>query len=291
MPQDFYHRPLTGGLWFKLFLFGLFAALLCVPLASAMHAFGHAFFGMAAGCRWIGVHLPFGAHAQALVNYPSPLFAAQKGFFWLQAGGFLWVGLLLVIALFFPTADELPQNLFLQVLGFHLAFWGFFKEAVGLWPTGESPPGALPAGGFNWNFWAPAGLGLLISALFAARAVRMPGQGIHCTLFTPFFLALALWFLPVAAVLALLFIDGAPLLTVAVLGAAALAFLLLSPLLHPGIRLWREPVFARWIYGLLLAGGLAAAVAVVVLGWGRGSRPLLWGTIQDAAIKTTGVIR
>jgi hypothetical protein len=290
IPRDFYHHPLTVGLFFKLFLFGLLAALLCVPLASAMHAFGHGFFGMAAGCTWIGVHLPFGAHTQALVDFPSPKFAGQSGFWWLQQGGFLWTGILLLAVLFFPSADELLQNLFLQVAGFHLAFWGFFKEAVVLWPAGEPGSGPPPTGP-DWHFWVPAGVGLFFSALFAARTVRVLGQGLHFTLFTPLFLTLALWFLPSTAFLALLFVDGAPPVTLMGLGGAALAFLLLSPLLHPGPRLWREPAFSRWLYGLALAGGVTTAAAVVVLGWGRGSEPLLWGTIAPSATRTTGVTR
>lgn len=290
IPRDFYHHPLTVGLFFKLFLFGLLAALLCVPLASTLHAVGHGFFGMAAGCTWIGVHIPFGAHAQALVNFPSLMFPEQGGFWWLRQGGFLWTGALLLAVLFFPTADELLQNLFLQVFGFHLAFWGFFKEAVGLWPAGEPGSGPPPAGP-DWRFWVPAGLGLLGAALFAARAVRTLGQGLHFTLFTPFFLTLALWFLPSTGFLVLLFVDGAPPLAVAALGGTSLALLLVSPLVHPGPRLWREPVFSRWLYGLILAGGLATAAALVVLGWGRGSEPILWGTIEPPTAQTTGVTR
>jgi hypothetical protein len=196
----------------------------------------------------------------------------------------------LIAILLFPTADELLQNLFLQVLGFHLAFWGFFKEAVALWPAGELRPG-LPPAGPDWHFWVPAGLGLFFAALFAARAVRILGQGLHFTLFTPLFLSLALWFLPSTAFLALLFVDGSPVLTISVLGGTALAFLLVSPLLHPGPRLWREPLFSRWLYGLLLAGGLAAAAALVVLGWGRGTEPILWGTMGPPTTRPTGVTR
>jgi hypothetical protein len=275
IPRDFYHRPLTAGLWFKLFLFGLLAALLCVPLASAMHALGHAFFGMATGCRWIGVFIPLGGHVQALVNYPSNLYPAQSAFAWFAFGGYLWTGALVAAALLFPTADALLQNLFLQVLGFHIAFWGILKEAMVLWPAGErNELSGLP----DPAAWLPAAAGVVLTALFAVRSVRILGQGVHHTFFTPFFLSLALWFLPAAGMAAALFLLGGPLAAVAGLGGTALTLLLASPLFGTGPRLWREPSFAPWLYGLALAGGAAALAAVLLLGWGQTTRPLTWDT-------------
>ncbi len=286
MPQDFYHRPLTAGLFFKLFLFGLLAACLCLPLASAMHAFGHAFFGMAGGCRWIGVLIPFEGHAQAIVNFPSVQFPIQAGFAWFALGGFLWVGLLLVAIAFFPTADALLQNLFFQVLGFHLAFWGLLKEAVVLWPAGEMAlrSGGVPSAWTDPALWGPVAAGTALSALFAVRTVRIFGQGLHFTFFTPLFLSLALWFAPAAAALTALFILDGPAAAIAVLGGAALLGLLLSPLFGAGPRLWKEPSFTPWLYGLALAGAAAVLAAVFVFGWGPGAKPLLWGALADGAV-------
>lgn len=278
MPQDFYHRALTVGLFFKLLLFGLLSACLGLPLASFMHALGHALFGMAAGCRWIGLLIPFSGHAQPLVNLPSAAFPASAGFAWFAMGGFLWVGVLLAVILFFPTDDTLLQNLFLQVLGFHLAFWGFFQQAMALWPGGAMGLGGVPAP--SWTdpvVWLPAGAGGILSLLFAVRTVRILGQGVHCTFFTPVFLSLALWFAPAAAVLTVQLARGAAVLPVAVLGATALAALIASPFFGTGPRLWKEPAFAPWIYGLALTGAAAMLAAVLVLGWGRGPKPILWG--------------
>jgi len=276
---DFYHHPLTPKLFLQFLLLGLLCAAIFIPAAALLHAAGQGVFSMAAGCSFVGILLPMGGHSQALVNFPAATFAATRGSLVYWMGGYLFLTVLFLVIAFFPTAHSLVQNLFFQIAGFHLALFGFLKEALVGWRDGQF---RMTAEVMGWN---PATLGVFMilvgagfTVLFAVRCVRTPGMSLLGGAGTAFGTAFALWFLPAALFLAALLVSGpAAWIPLGALSAFVLLLVTLSPLVPQGDKMWPYPTFARPLYGLLLAAAIMVLLAVFLAGWGRGATPLTWG--------------
>ena len=276
---DFYHHPLTAKLFLQFLLLGLLCAAIFIPAAALLHAAGQGMFSMAAGCSFVGILLPMGGHSQALVNFPSATFAATKGSLVYWMGGYLFLTVLFLLIAFFPTAHSLVQNLFFQIAGFHLALFGFLKEALVGWRDGQFRMLVEAMG------WDPVTVGVFLIAvgagftvLFAVRCVRTPGLSLIGGPGSAFGTAFALWFLPTALFLAGLLVPApAAWIPLGAVSAFVLLMVALSPLVPQGDKMWPYPVFARALYGLLLVAVVVILAAVFLAGWGRGPEPLMWG--------------
>jgi hypothetical protein len=276
---DFYHHPMSLTLFLKFLLMGLLCAAIFIPAAAFLHAAGQGLFSMTAGCSFVGMILPMGGHSQAMVNFPSATFAATKTSFVYWMGGYLFMTILFILIVFFPTAHSLVQNLFFQAAGFHLALFGFLKETLAGWKDGQI---RMAAEVMEWNpttlgaFLTVAGAGFTV--LFAVRCVRIPGMSLRGGAASAFTTAFSLWFLPSALFLAgVLALGPVAWLPLGALAAFVLLLVVLSPLIPQGDKMWPYPSFARPLYGLLLAAAVMLFLAVFLADWARGPHPLLWG--------------
>jgi len=277
---DFYEESFNLKFFFSFLLLGIFLSFIFIPLSFFLHSFGHGIFGTFVKCQFIGMYLPLDKHSNAVLNYPTAIFSGTKKSLLYWSGGYLFILFIIIVILFFPTGSSLIEMITREIAGFYFAFFGGFLEAV--LAFGEEETSAISdILKINPYFFLSfiSLFYLSFSFYFLYRLISFFGKSFKDSMLTPLFLSFSLFYFPVLIYLLFIyFIKGFVFKIHLPVYLISTIFLLVSPLIPKGKKVWTLPKFSKPIYGLFLLS-LSILLIFYFLFYRKPFPLLLWGNV------------
>ncbi len=277
---DLYEENLTFKLFFSFLFLGLFLSFIFLPLSFLLHSLGHGIFGTLSNCQFIGIYLPLDNHSNAVLNYPSPIFSGTKGSLIYWFGGHIFIFLLIIIDLFFPTGKSLIEMIAKEIFGFYIAFFGGSLQAILAFYGEETRaiPDIIKINPYILLIILSVFF-LIFSFYFFYRLNYLFGKSFKESLLTPLFLNFSVFYFPILFYLFFIyFMKGFVFKIHFPVYLFSTIFLLISPLIPKGKNFWVMPKFSKPIYGLFLLS-ISILFAFYILFYRKEFPLLLWGKV------------